>query len=50
MRECSLAGGCGAGDEINFSSTSFEVYAHQNGGRAIAGINIREANQHATLE
>jgi len=50
MRKCSLTSGCGAGDEINFSTTRFEVYAHQNGGRAIAGVNIREANQYAALE
>jgi hypothetical protein len=44
MGKCSLTGCSGAGDEVYFSGAGFKVDSHQNGGSAISGVNIREAD------
>ncbi|MGD9979632.1 MAG: hypothetical protein AB7H66_07545 [Hyphomonadaceae bacterium] len=50
MSKCSLTSCSGAGDKINFSGAGFEVDTHQNGGGAVTGVNIREADEYAALE
>jgi hypothetical protein len=50
MGKCSLTGGCWTGDEVYLSGTGFKVDAHQNGGHAIASINIRQADQYSAVE
>jgi hypothetical protein len=50
MGKGSLTCSGGAGDQVNFTGAGFEVDTHQNGGCAIAGVNIREADQHSALE
>jgi hypothetical protein len=50
MSKCSLTSSGGPGNEVDLAGAGFEVDTHQNGGCAIAGVNIREADQHAALE
>jgi hypothetical protein len=50
MGKCSLTCCSGAGDKVNISGAGFEVDIHQNGGRAVSGVNIREADQDSALE
>jgi len=50
MHQRSLACGCGAGDEGNFTGAGLEFDPHENRGRAISSIDARHPDKDSAFE